>query len=178
MVNILGIPGSLRAQSLNRSLLSACAELLPAGSTLGIHVLNDIPLYNEDLEEQPAAVTALKRAIETSHGVLISTPEYHYGISGILKNAIDWISRLSDQPFRNKPVALQSAAGGMLGGARMQYHLRQVLVFVEARVFTKPEVFVAFAKSKVDESGEKIADETTREMIAAQLSAFAAEIAG
>jgi chromate reductase len=94
-------------------------------------------------------------------------------VPGALKNAIDWVSRLKDQPFKDKPVALQSASGGPLGAARMQYHLRQIMVFLEAFVFTRPEVFVTFAPQKIDEHAGKLKDEPTREIIKTQLALFA-----
>jgi chromate reductase len=89
----------------------------------------------------------------------------------VLKNAIDWLSRLKDQPFAGKPVLLQSASGGALGGARMQYHLRQVMVFVEALVFNRPEVFVGTAQTKFD-AELKLTDPATREFIQQQLAGF------
>jgi len=101
------------------------------------------------------------------------TPEYNYSVPGVLKNAIDWVSRLKDQPFAGKPVALQSAAIGALGGARCQYHLRQIMVFLDALVFNKPEVFVTFARTKVDEASGKLTDEGTRKVMTAQLQGFA-----
>ena len=95
----------------------------------------------------------------------------------MLKNALDWVSRLPDQPFKGKPIALQSAATGMLGGARAQYHMRQIMVFLEALVFTKPEIFVSFAKDKVDPQTDRLVDEATRTMIASQLDGFAQFVA-
>jgi chromate reductase len=89
-----------------------------------------------------------------------------------LKNAIDWASRMKDQPFAGKPVALQSAATGLLGGSRMQYHLRQSLTSIDALMFPKPEVIVAFAAKKFDEKTLELTDQPTRDMIKLQLEAF------
>ena len=110
-------------------------------------------------------------AIRAAEALIIVSPEYNWTIPGTLKNAIDWVSRLKDQPFKNKPIALQSAAGGLLGGARMQYHLRQSLTSIDALMFGRPEVFVTFAAQKFDEAGE-IKDQTTKDMVKAQLAAF------
>jgi chromate reductase len=102
---------------------------------------------------------------------VIVSPEYNFSVPGGLKNAFDWVSRLKEQPFVDKPVALMSASGGPVGGARMQYHMRQIMVFLNARVFNTPEVFVGMAPSKIDEKGE-ITDQPTKDFITKQLSAF------
>ncbi|MEO4042906.1 NADPH-dependent FMN reductase [Hoeflea sp. CAU 1731] len=179
-MKLLTICGSLRSGSFNRAICNTLPELAPDGCEIeDAPGFGDLPLYNADDHNAhgfPDRVVEIAEHIRAADGVVIVSPEYNFSVPGGLKNAIDWISRLPDQPFKNKPVALQSAAAGMLGGSRMQYHMRQVMVFLEARVFTKPEIFVSFAKSKVDGSGEKIADETTREMMRAQLTAFTAEI--
>lgn len=180
-MHLLVICGSLREGSFNRAICNTLPELAPDGCEIvQAPDFGELPIYNADHQNAdgfPAKVLELAEKIAAADGVVIVSPEYNFSVPGGLKNALDWISRLPEQPFRKKPVALQSAAAGMLGGARMQYHLRQILVFLEARVFTKPEVFVTFAKGKLDESGAKVADETTREMIAAQLTAFTADIA-
>jgi chromate reductase len=137
--------------------------------------IDTLPHYNADVQGRgfPEPVNALGDAIRAADGVIIVTPEYNYSVPGVLKNAIDWVSRLPEQPFKNKPVALQSASQGVLGGARAQYHLRQMMVFLEAYVFNKPEVFVAGAKGKFDEASGQLSDEPTRGMIKQQLAAFA-----
>jgi len=94
--------------------------------------------------------------------VLIVSPEYNWTIPGGLKNAIDWVSRLEVQLFREKPVAIQSATGGLLGGGRMQYHLRMTLTFLNAFVFGTPEVFVGLAHTKFDPNKLELKDEATR----------------
>lgn len=175
--NILVLCGSLRTGSLNRMLANTLPELAPEGMRIAMAPeIGAIPPYNADDQGRdgfPEPVEALAEAIAGADGLIIVSPEYNYSVPGALKNAIDWVSRLPDQPFRDKPVALQSAAAGLLGGARMQYHLRQILVFLEAPVLTRPEVFVTFAKGKVDEERGVVTDAPTREMIAAQLAAFA-----
>lgn len=173
---IVTLCGSLRAGSLNRRLADSAAELAPDGMIVRPSPsLADIPLYNADLQNSdgfPPQVLALVDAIGAADGVLIVSPEYNYSVPGALKNAIDWISRHPSQPFAGKPVCLQSAAAGMLGGARMQYHLRQILVFLDAQVFNKPEVFVTFAGQKFDAETGRLTDDATRTAIATQLTAF------
>jgi chromate reductase len=175
-LSFLAICGSLRKGSLNRMIANTLPDLAPADvSIVQAASIKGIPVYDADEHNSdgfPEAVVALADQIRRADGVVIVSPEYNFSVPGGLKNAIDWISRLPDQPFKNKPVALQSAAGGMLGGARMQYHLRQVMVFLDAVVFTKPEVFVSFAKNKVDESTGKLTDPDARKIIAQQLEGF------
>jgi chromate reductase len=112
--------------------------------------------------------------IRGADGVIIVTPEYNYSVPGALKNAIDWLSRLTPQPFAGKAVAIQTASPGLLGGARAQYHLRQSLVFLDAHVLNKPEVMVGQAAAKVNGDTLELSDTGTREFIATQLKALAA----
>ncbi|MGI9415489.1 MAG: NADPH-dependent FMN reductase, partial [Hyphomicrobiales bacterium] len=130
---ILGIAGSLREKSFNRALLAAARDMAPDGMTIEIGDISAIPLYNEDVRTAgfPDAAMEFGRRISEADGVLIATPEYNYSVPGVLKNAIDWASRLPDQPFKDKPVAIMGAAAGRLGTARAQYHLRQVFVFLD-----------------------------------------------
>jgi chromate reductase len=113
-------------------------------------------------------------AIGKADGVIIVTPEYNYSVPGVLKNAIDWLSRLPTKPFAGKPVAIQSASPGIFGGVRAQHHLRQTLVFLDARALAQPEVTVTQAAAKFDGKTGELTDKTTREFIARQLQAFAA----
>ena len=175
--DVVAICGSLRKGSFNRMILNTLPELAPDGMIIGKSPpIDAFPLYNADLQQAsgfPDAVTALADAIRAADGVIIVSPEYNYSVPGLLKNAIDWVSRLPNQPFAGKPIALQSAAGGVLGGARAQYHMRQIMVFLDALVFNKPEVFVTFAPTKVDAERGVVSDEPTRDTIKAQLAAFA-----
>ncbi len=166
MISILGFAGSLRKDSYNKALLRAALELLPEGAKLEIFDLEDIPPFNQDLEEtSPEKVKDLKRKIRAADALLIATPEYNYSIPGVLKNAIDWASRpYGDNVFENKPVALMSASDSMLGGARAQYHLRQTLVALNMHPVNRPEVIAASAGEKIDENG-RVVDEKTRKKI-------------
>ena len=167
--------GSLRQGSYNAAIARALPALAPAGVNIAaLPSFRDVPMYDADVQAKgfPASVTALGDAIRGCHGVIIVSPEYNYSVPGVLKNAIDWLSRLPNQPFANKPIGLQSATQGPLGGARVQYHLRQIFVFLDAQVFGRPEVFVGSAQTKIDAAGT-IADRATSDFIASQLKAFA-----
>ena len=120
----------------------------------------------------PPEVQALREAVSAADGVLFVTPEYNYSVPGVLKNAIDWVSRPPDQPFAGKPAAIMSAATGMLGGARAQYHLRQICVFVDMHPLNKPEVIVPRAAEKFD-AEQRLTDEHTQKAVSAQLEALA-----
>lgn len=105
------------------------------------------------------------------------TPEYNYSVPGALKNALDWLSRLPDTPVAGKPVAILTASPGAIGGARAQYHLRQILVFLDGRVLNKPEVMIGKAASRLDPETGSLTDADTRSLITVQLTALA-EMAG
>lgn len=172
-LQVTGLCGSLRAQSYNRAALEAAGRLMPAGMSLQVASFAQVPVYNADEQEQswPEAVTALGDAIRHADAMLIASPEYNFSVPGGLKNALDWLSRLPDQPFKGKPVALMGASGGVLGTARMQYDLRRILHFLEARVLLKPEVFIGNAKAKFD-AGGRLVDETTLGFMADQMQAL------
>ena len=176
MSNVLMICGSLRKGSFNRALMNALPALAPVDMKLTeAPSFRGFPLYDADLQTEgfPPDVTALADAIRAADAVIIIAPEYNYSIPGALKNAIDWVSRLPDQPFKEKPVAIQSATGGPLGGARMQYHLRQAMIFLNAFSFGTPEIFVGQAPTKFDENTLELKDEITKKFVAQQLAGFA-----
>ncbi len=165
-INILGFAGSLRKGSFNRALLRAAHDLAPKGVTIEIFDLEGISLFNQDLENRPSQkVKEFKARIRAADAILIASPEYNYSISGVLKNAIDWASRpYGDNAFEGKPAALMSASTGMIGGARGQYHLRQVLVSLNMFPLNRPEVIVCFADKKIDGNG-MVTDEETKDRI-------------
>ena len=167
------ISGSLRSGSYNTAALRAAAELAPEGVTIVEEGLADIPIYNEDLKAAgfPAAVSRLQAAIASADAVLIATPEYNYSVSGVLKNAIDWVSRTDPQPFANKPVAIMGASPGALGTARAQYDLRKMFVYLDAHLLNKPEVMISAAHTRFDADG-KLTDEATRKFLASLLTAL------
>jgi chromate reductase len=176
-INVLTICGSLRKGSYNRMLMNALPALAPA--SLGFSEApsyGGLPLYNFDVQNAsgfPAEAEAWAAAIRAADALIVVTPEYNWSVPGPLKNAIDWVSRMKDQPFKGKPVAIQSAATGLLGGGRVQQHLRVCLTGVDAVVFGRPEVLVTFAAQKFDDVGV-IKDEPTRETIKQHLGGFAA----
>jgi chromate reductase len=177
MPTVLTICGSLRKKSYNAALLRALPALAPEGMTFIPSLSVDtIPHYNHDDQEGtgfPASVTALANMIRGADGIIIVSPEYNWTIPGTLKNALDWVSRMKEQPFKDKPVALQSCSGALLGGSRMQYHLRQCLISLDALTFGRPEVIVTFAPQKFDAETLELKDQTTRDMIKLQLAGFA-----
>jgi chromate reductase, NAD(P)H dehydrogenase (quinone) len=166
IVQILGICGSLRQASYNRGLLRAAVELAPADARIETADISAIPLYDEDVREKgfPAAVETLRRQVSAADALLIVTPEYNYSMPGVLKNAIDWVSRPPDQPFDGKPMAMMGASMGNGGTMRAQYHLRQTAVFLNMHLLNKPEIFVARAQDKFDAEG-KLTDESTRKYV-------------
>ena len=173
-MEICAISGSLREQSFNTKLLRAAARL--AGDTMTIEVirLNDIPLYNGDddtPDTQPQAVLDLAARLRTADGLVISTPEYNYSISGVLKNTIDWLSRVKGQPFNGKPVGILGAAAGQIGSARAQYHLRQVLVGLNPRVMNRPEFFMSAAHTRFDDQGN-LTDTDSETFLQTYVTAF------
>ncbi len=162
-LKILGFAGSLRKDSYNRKLLKISERLLPEGTRLEIIELNEIPLFNEDLEVNgfPQAVIFFRDAIQKADALLISSPEYNSSITGVLKNAIDWASRSENKqpnPLTHKPVAI-IGAGGRGGTDRSQYHLRSVLNHLNMFVVNKPEVLINMPGRQVfDENGNLLDD--------------------
>ena len=175
-LNVLVICGSLRKGSYNASVARALPALAPPELALTPAAsFAKFPIYNADDQTAtgiPADVMAWCDAIRKADGVIIVSPEYNWSIPGGLKNAIDWASRLKESPFKDKPVALQSAAGGILGGSRMQYHLRQSLTSVDVILFGRPEVLVTFAAQKFDEKTLELKDQTAIDLIRQQLAGF------
>ena len=164
-VALLGICGSMRKASLNRSLLAAVAKTLPDGTAFAIHDgLDQLPIFNSDLHDPPP-VTALKEAIAAADGVVFAVPEYNYSIPGGLKNALDWVSRPpATSPMRGKPIGIVGAAAGMSGTIRAQTHMRQMMVYSDSPCLNQPEVLIPRAHERFDAAGE-LADEATRELL-------------
>jgi chromate reductase len=175
-INVLMICGSLRKGSYNAALMRTLPALAPSEMKLiEAPSYRSFPPYDADVQGEkgfPPDVMALVDAIRAADGVIIISPEYNWTIPGALKNAIDWVSRTKDQPFHEKPVAIQSATGGPLGGARMQYHMRMALTFLNAFVFGTPEIFVGLAHTKFDDKTLELKDEATRKFITQQLAGF------
>jgi len=172
-VKVLGICGSLRKGSYNAAALRAAQELAPDGLTIETFDIAPIPIYNEDVRAEglPPAVEQFRERIRAADALLFVTPEYNYSVPGVLKNAIDWASRPPEQPFAGKPVAIMGATPSVLGTARAQYHLRQILVFLDMHPINKPEVMIAAASGKFDAAG-RLTDETTRDFVRQLLTAL------
>ncbi len=173
-IKIVGFTGSLRRNSYNKATLRAAQGLLPAGTSLEIVDLAPLPFFNEDLEAEgiPQVVADFKQKIAAADALLIVTPEYNYSIPPVLKNALDWASRGGESPLSGKTTAIMSASTSMFGGARAQYHLRQVGVILNLEILNKPEVFIMTAHTKFDQNG-KLTDEFSRNAITKLLQALA-----
>jgi len=154
-VRILGIAGSLRRDSYNRAALRAATELVPEGASIETFELDGIPGFNQDEEQNPPAkVVELKKRVREVDAILFVTPEYNYSIPGVLKNAIDWASRpYGDSAWNGKPAAIMGASVGTIGTARAQYHLRQMMVFLNMFPVNQPEVMIGNASEKFDAQG-------------------------
>jgi len=165
-LKILGIAGSLRRHSYNRGALRAAQQLVPEGATLDVFDLAGIPGFNQDEEQNPPhKVVDLKRHIREADAILFVTPEYNYSIPGVLKDAIDWASRpYGDSAWNGKPAAIMGASIGGIATARAQYHLRQIMVFLNMFPLNQPEVMIGNAAERFDADGN-LTDEATKDYI-------------
>lgn len=172
-IKVLGISGSLRSGSYNTAALREAVRLAPPGMQIEAADIAGIPLYNEDDYAQgfPPAVERLREQIRAADGLLLVTPEYNYSMPGVLKNAIDWVSRPPEQPFAGKPAAIMGASPGRFGTARAQYHLRQSMMSLDVHLLNRPEVMIAGAQNLFDPQGT-LTDEATRAHIRSLLEAL------
>lgn len=173
---LLGISGALRAGSFNTQLVKEAARVFDPAS-FGMADLN-LPLYDGDIEAAsgiPAAVQTLADQIKAADAIVISTPEYNQSLSGVLKNALDWVSRVpGDSVWQDKPVALMSAAAGRSGGARGNYALRLAMQPFKTRLI-QAELLVA-SPSREFEDG-KLVNEGTQKRLSALMDTLKAEVA-
>ncbi|MEO1549689.1 MAG: NAD(P)H-dependent oxidoreductase [Pseudomonadota bacterium] len=177
MTTLIALSGALRAGSTNTLLAREAARVFGADQ-FALGDLN-LPLYDGDLEAAsglPEGVTRLASQIQAADAVIISTPEYNGGIPGVLKNALDWISREEFKPFAGKPVAIMSAAAGRAGGARAQYALRLALVAFGPRIVNGPEVAVASSGKAFDSDGI-LQDEFAAKLLGQLMDSLKAEVA-
>ncbi len=172
-LDVVGLCASLRTGSVNRMALELAGARMPSSMHLDIIEWRDVAPFDADILAAgfPSTVQALRDRIRRCDGVVIATPEYNFSVPGMFKNMLDWLSRGEDQPFARKPVAILSASPGPLGGSRVQYELRKILLFVNAMVLIKPEVFIGGSTAKFDGAGACV-DETTRGFVTAQMQAF------
>ncbi|OUI85365.1 NADPH-dependent FMN reductase [Acetobacter tropicalis] len=168
--------GSLRKASFNGIVARTLPDLAPEGVTITpLGSISAFPHYNQDVQDTdfPAEVLAMADQIRAADGVIIVTPEYNYSVPGVLKNALDWLSRVTPQPFAGKPLAIQTVSPGAIGGTRAQYHLRQSLVFLDAFVLNRPEVMIGQATGKFDTERLELTDQKTRDFLVRQITALA-----
>ena len=171
-LKILGISGSLRRDSYNSIILKEAAKLMPQDAELEIISLENLPMYNQDLEYTAIpAVDEFKSKIKAADAILFSSPEYNYSVPGVLKNAIDIASRpWGDNDWAEKPVAIIGATMGNLGTSRMQYHFRQIMNGVNALTLSRPELMISSAQEKI--INNELSDEHTKEKISELLVAL------
>lgn len=175
--DVLGICGALRAASTNRLLLNEAVRLFAPQSYTEANLR--LPLYDGDLEEAsgiPAEVQTLADQIKAADAVIISTPEYNKALPGVLKNALDWVSRVPGGAWAGKPVAIVSAAAGRAGGERSQYSLRHCMTPFRPRILQGPEVMIAQSGKAFEASGH-LADPKSQEVLGALMEALRAEVA-
>lgn len=173
-MKLLGISGSLRQASYNTRLLELARNCLPSEIDFLLYTCGNLPLYNQDLDgaEKPAAVIELLELVSSADGLLIATPEYNYGIPGVLKNALDWASRPAFQSvLKDRPTAVMSASMSALGGIRSQIHLKQVLGGTLTPIFPAADFFIPTAH-KVFSAEDKLNDPALEERLQHYLRDF------
>lgn len=161
-IRLLGLSGSIRRDSTNTAILRSLSERLRSSASLILFPLDDVPPYNGDLEGEllPRSVRELKDAIARSDGIVLCSPEYNHGMSGVLKNALDWASRPSfASPLKNKPALIMASSPAYTGGARAHAQMRETLAAALARVVARPQVAIAGVMHKVVDG--KLVDEGT-----------------
>lgn len=176
---VVGLVGSLRRRSINRALMRAAIESAPGNLRITLREIGQLPLYDTDLDEEavPSVVAELRNAVRRSDGLLVATPEYNHGVPGVLKNAIDWLSRpSSDSALDGKVAAVIGASPSLTGTVRSQVQLRQVFASTNTHVLLRPEVLVAHAHEKFDADG-RLTDTKTRELLRALLEHYVALLA-
>ena len=172
-MKLLGISGSLRAESFNTMLLTEAARLF-APESYTMADLN-LPLFNEDIAEKPDAVLKLHADIVAADAVIIATPEYNKNLSGVLKNALDWVSMVRPAAWAGKPVAILSASSGITGGVRAQYSLRHCMTTFNPRILQAPEVMIGNAAEAFNDSGQ-LDNERTVKLLTKQMEALKREV--
>lgn len=165
-MNIVAISGSLRKDSFNTALLHNLQALAPEGVNIAIADISGLPFYNQDDEgTYPAVAQVLKDKVASADGIIFATPEYNRSIPGVLKNAIDWISRPYGQnSFAKKPVLVAGVSVGKIGTALAQSHLRQILIHLDMQVIGQPEIYLGPAQGIFDTEGN-ITDEPTKDLL-------------
>ncbi|QCU89195.1 NADPH-dependent FMN reductase [Thiomicrorhabdus sediminis] len=163
-MKIVAFSGSLRANSINSGLLRSLQAIGAYNVQIEIIDYSDVPLYNQDVNDagMHESVELIGDKISAADAVIIAVPEYNYSFPGVLKNLLDWLSRVESKPFDNKPLALLGASPAMNGTVRAQMHLRQVLVYLNARMLNKPELSINQSNHKFDSQGNLIDKDSLR----------------
>src|SRR5688572_10391336 len=177
-VRLLGISGSIRDQSHCTAVLRSLQESLAGKADLTLFPLNDIPPYDPDLDSEntPQSAADMRQAIMESDGLIVISPEYNYGMSGVLKNALDWASRPAMRsPVKGKPILLMTASPAFTGGVRAQHQLRETLAATLARVVARPQVVIAGVHEKVRDG--RLVDEAVLRFALEAVDDLLAEIA-
>lgn len=174
MYKIIGICGSLRKNSYNKCILEYMADNTVDELDIQLVSIKDFPLFNQDIEEEgvPFSVKEVKEKIREADGIIFLCPEYNSSVSGVLKNAIDWISRKDEQgyPFSKKPIMIAGATTGLLATARAQKELRAILNSLNTFPMNKPELLISEVEKKI--FSQKLVDENTKERIKMMLKKF------
>ena len=176
-VRLLGISGSIRRQSYCTMVLQTLAEKLDDKAELTLFPLNDIPPYDPDLDSEntPASATALRDAIAAADGLVVISPEYNYGMSGVLKNALDWASRPAMQsPVKGKPILIMTASPAFTGGVRAQHEMRETLTGMMGRVIARPQVVIGTVHEKIKDG--RLTDQAALTFALAAVDDLLAEI--
>lgn len=170
-LHVLGISGSLRQHSTNSGLLRFAKDHAPSAMVIDLATIGEVPLYNADFQEPPDAAKKIGDQIGNADALLLACPEYNYSIAPALKNVLDWASRAPDNHLlAGKPVAIMGAGGGM-GSARAQYHLRQVCVYLDLHPLNRPEIFCNAFSDSFDADGNLV-DKKIQDLIVKQLLAL------
>ena len=165
-IKLLGISGSLRAQSYNSGALSVVGSVLPEDMEFGVASLSDLPFFNADVEQRgfPAAVESFRRNVAAADALIFAVPEYNFSVPGVLKNALEWLSRPPNSPTNGKPCAVFGASVSPLGTARGQFHFRHICVSLNMIAVNTPHVDIANAKTKFDAQG-RLTDQASIDLI-------------
>ena len=180
-LNLLGLAGSLREGANSEAVLQSVQTQLPAGVTLTTFRLHEIPLYNQDLDDtygaaqSPEPVQRLRQEISLARGLIISSPEYNYGMPGVLKNALDWLSRPAfNSPMKGKPVLVLTSSIGYAGGARAQHQIRETLISMLARPVVRPDIAIPAVHQSIVEG--KLTDSAALEFMRQGVAGLVDEI--
>ena len=165
-IKLLGISGSLRTQSYNSGALSVVGSVLPEGMEFAVATLSDLPFYNADVEQRgfPAVVESFRRKVAAADALIFAVPEYNFSVPGVLKNALEWLSRPPESPTNGKPCAVFGASVSPLGTARGQFHFRHICVSLNMIPVNAPHVDITNAKTKFDAQG-RLTDQASIDLI-------------